>query len=72
MIDVLANDTDANGDYPLALQSVSDTFSYASVSGSSIYWSGTGRTGVHTVSYVVVDSRGATSTGTLTVTVGNN
>lgn len=69
MIDVLSNDTDPNGNLPLVLKSVSGS-SYASVSGSSVRWSATGRNGVYTLTYVVADSQGATATGTLTVTVG--
>lgn len=70
-VEVLANDTDPNGDYPLTLQSVTGS-NYARVNGSAIAWTGTGRDGVYVLTYTFADSRGATATGTHTVTVGMN
>lgn len=64
---VLANDTDPEGNYPLALVSVSPT--KFSVSGSSIEYIAPGTSGTAVATYTVRDSLGATATGTLTVTV---
>lgn len=71
-INVIANDTDADGDYPLTLISVSapggGASYYASVeSGTTVAWGGSSA-GTFDVIYTVRDSRGATSTGTLRVT----
>jgi len=68
-INVVANDTDPEGNYPLALVSVSDPSGHASVSNSTtIGFSGTS-IGTYVVQYTVRDSLGATAVGTLTVDV---
>ena len=69
-IDVLANDTDADGD-TLTLKSATDG-DFGSVviqNGKLIYSTDTAYVGPDTVSYVVEDSKGGTSTGTVTVTI---
>lgn len=69
IVDVVANDTDAEGDYPLSLVSISDPSGNAYLASStSIGWYGS-EAGTYTVTYVVQDSRGATASGTLTVRV---
>jgi hypothetical protein len=66
---VIANDTDPNGDYPLTLIAVSDQSGSAYLaSGTSVGWSGNSA-GIYQVQYTVRDSRGATAVGTLTVRV---
>jgi hypothetical protein len=68
-VNVIANDTDPDGDYPLTVLSVSDPSGTAYVaSATSVGWSGNAA-GSYQVLYVVRDARGATATGTLTVTV---
>jgi hypothetical protein len=64
---VTANDTDPNGDYPLVL-TLSSNAAFEIVSGSEIQFTG-GNTGTYATTYTVRDSRGATATSTLTVTV---
>jgi len=67
--DVVSNDTDPDGDYPLVLDAISDPSGYAHIASSTeIGWSGS-PAGFYSVSYTVKDSRGATATGTLTVQV---
>lgn len=67
-INVISNDTDPDGDYPLTLVSVSSSSGAAYVaSGTNVGWYGA-PAGTYSVQYVVKDSRGATATGTLTVT----
>lgn len=66
---VVSNDTDPNGDYPLALVSVQDSSGYAFVhSSTEVGWSGS-EGGTYYVTYTVKDSRGATATGSLRVEV---
>lgn len=66
--DVTANDTDPEGNYPLALTAV--TGPYASVDTSTtVGFQAPPTTGTYIVTYTVADSLGATSNGTLTVTV---
>jgi len=68
-INVVANDTDPEGNYPLALVSVSDPSGHASISGTTnVAFSGTS-IGTYVVQYTVRDSLGATAVGTLTVNV---
>lgn len=62
------NDTDPEGNYPLTLVSTNRTW-VAVISASSVAIDGPMTAGTYPVSYVVKDSLGATSTGTLTVTV---
>ena len=69
---VIANDTDPDGNTPLSLVSVSygGMRGTASVeSGTNIYFESNGVSGLASVSYTVQDSLGATSTGTFNVTV---
>ena len=72
--DVVANDSDPDGDYPLALTDVyyngSKGTAFA-VSSTSIEFESSGTTGTAAISYTVSDSRGATSTGTFTVTINS-
>jgi hypothetical protein len=68
-VNVTANDTDPNGDYPLTVIAISDPSGSAYLaSGTTIGWSGNSA-GTYPVQYTVSDSRGATSVGTLTVKV---
>lgn len=68
---VLANDTDPEGNVPLSLISVSNGLrGYAYVNGSSITYEHFGGQG-ETLSYVVADSLGATSTGQLQIVISN-
>lgn len=72
VFNVLANDTDPEGNTPLVIVSASTDGSYGTVtlSGStSVRFSAFGSTGVAQVSYVVRDSLGATATGQLNVTI---
>jgi len=70
---VVANDTDPEGNYPLSLVSVTvlDTAKgSAFVSGTTnVYFTAYGATGSARVDYVVKDSLGATATGRLNVTI---
>jgi cytochrome c len=68
-VDVLANDTDADGD-TLALDSVTDPANgTATISGTKVrYTPDAGHTGADTFDYVVSDGNGGTDTGTVTVT----
>lgn len=70
---VVANDTDPEGNYPLTLVSatVLDTAKgNAFVSGTTdVYFTAFGATGSARVDYVVKDSLGATATGRLNVTI---
>ncbi len=70
IFDVLANDTDANGD-PLAISSVSAPSSgTASISaGKIVYNAAAGFAGTATFTYTISDGKGGTATATVTVTV---
>jgi hypothetical protein len=69
LINVIANDTDADGDYPLTLVSISDSSGAAYMAnGTQIGWYGEAP-GTYYVSYTVRDARGATATGQLTIWV---
>jgi hypothetical protein len=68
---VIANDTDPEGNYPLALTGVSysgDGYATVASSTSISFEAGSG-TGTAVVNYTVQDSLGASATGKLTVTV---
>jgi hypothetical protein len=72
--DVVANDSDPDGDYPLALTQVyyngAKGTAFA-VSSTSIEFEASDATGTAAISYTVSDSRGATATGTFTVTINS-
>ncbi|MDQ2092728.1 Hint domain-containing protein [Rhodalgimonas zhirmunskyi] len=74
MIDVLANDTDPQGQV-LAIASVSDgsngTVSIDPVTGQPVYTPEIGFSGTDTFTYTVEDPDGNTDIGTVTVTVGS-
>ncbi|MBB4150200.1 Calx-beta domain-containing protein [Sphingobium scionense] len=68
---VVANDTDPEGNYPLTVVSVTSTTkgdTYV-VDASSIGFTAYGSTGNAQVTYTVKDSLGATATGTLAITI---
>lgn len=66
---MVANDSDADGDYPLTIQSISDASGVAYLASAlEIGWSGS-PAGSYVVSYTIKDSRGATASGTLSVSV---
>lgn len=69
--DVLANDSDPEGNYPLVLLSVTQSPKGVAtiVSNTTIQFEAGSATGAGTVTYTVRDSLGATSTGTLNVNV---
>jgi hypothetical protein len=66
--DLLANDSDFEPDYPLSLVSVSGS-GFSLFSETSVQLVTTGLGGTRTGSYVVQDSRGAQSSGTVAITV---
>jgi hypothetical protein len=70
VFNVLANDTDANGD-PLTITAVSVPSSgTASISaGKILYNAATGFTGTATLTYTISDGKGGTATATVTITV---
>jgi hypothetical protein len=70
-VNVVANDTDPGGNYPLQLTGiVSSTMGTPTiVSSTSIEFDAFGRTGTGTVTYTVANSKGATANGTLSVTI---
>jgi len=69
-ISPLANDTDPEGNYPLVLVSVGHaTLGTAGVSGNNVLYGAGGRTGREQITYTVKDSLGATSSGTITITI---
>jgi hypothetical protein len=69
-IAVLANDTDPEGNLPLVLLSVSaGTKGLSYLSGNSVGYESTNLGGLEALTYTVRDSLGATSTGTLNITV---
>ncbi|MEE8601065.1 beta strand repeat-containing protein, partial [Euzebya tangerina] len=72
--DVVANDTDPDGDdAALLLSAVSDPAGGTAgiVDGELVYTPDAGFAGTDTVTYTVTDEQGLTDTGTLTVTVDN-
>ena len=72
-VNVVANDTDPDGDYPLTVIAVtSSSLAQTYVeSATSIGVTAYGTLGTSAVTYTVKDSRGATSTGQLSITVTN-
>jgi YD repeat-containing protein len=68
---VVANDTDPDGDYPLSLVSVSGSTGgiFSVVDSQTIQFESFGTTGTRVGTYTVQDSRGATATATLTISV---
>lgn len=68
---VLANDTDPEGNYPLSLVSVSGARFSVNSTTELKYNGSTQHGGTATATYTVRDSLGATATGTLTVTIGS-
>ena len=70
---VLANDSDPDGNLPLALVSVSYTGprGTASVSGNNVQFDPVDITGSAVVTYTMRDSLGATDTATLSITITN-
>lgn len=72
-IDVLANDTDAEGNSLTVLSAVDGSQGTVSIQANKlIYTAKTGYTGTDTFTYVVTDSKGGNTTGTVTVTVTSN
>lgn len=65
---VVANDSDVDGDYPLSLVSVSG-MGFTLVSSTSIEFASTASTGTKIGAYTVQDSRGATASANLSVSV---
>jgi len=72
-INPVANDTDPDGDLPLATVSVTDGTggTFTLMSSTSVMYQAPLRAGGYTGTYVVQDSRGAQSTGTIQVNVGS-
>ncbi|MFL6856930.1 MAG: Ig-like domain-containing protein [Allosphingosinicella sp.] len=70
-VNVTANDTDPEGNYPLTVTGVSGgaSLTLTILSASTIGIESIGASGLKTFSYTVSDSLGATSTGTVSVTV---
>ncbi|PZP55208.1 MAG: hypothetical protein DI604_36625 [Delftia acidovorans] len=73
-INVTANDTDPDGNYPLTVISASGSAGISAyvASSTSVQLESSTSTGSKTATYVVQDSLGATATGTITVTVVNS
>jgi len=65
---VTANDTDPDGDYPLAVVSVTGT-GFSVVSSTTVGYINNGTSGTKVGTYTVQDSRGAQASATLTITV---
>ena len=70
---VLLNNSDPDGNTPLALVSVSGGGARGtpSISGTNILFEPSGATGTASVSYTMRDSLGATASATLTITITN-
>lgn len=68
VFNVTANDTDAEGNYPLTVTAVTG-IGFSVFSPSEVQFSATQSTGAKTGTYTVKDSLNASATGTLTVTV---
>jgi hypothetical protein len=70
-VNVTANDTDPEGNYPLTVTGVSGgaSLTLTILSASTIGIESLGASGLKTFSYTVSDSLGATSTGTVSITV---
>jgi len=71
VLDLTANDTDPEGNYPLTVTSVgqSDVANFDIISASSIMVYASDKAGGGTVPYTVQDSLGATSTGLISIGV---
>ena len=69
---VLANDYDPDNNTPLSLVSVSGPLYVTIVNSTTIEVTATSTPGATAVSYTVQDSLGATSGGTVTVTITGN
>jgi uncharacterized repeat protein (TIGR01451 family) len=70
-VNVLANDSDANGD-PLALISVTQTNGTASINGANVDFSpATNFLGTVILTYTVTDGQGGTNTGLFTINITN-
>jgi len=69
--DVIANDTDPEGNTPLVLTAVDASWAWVS-SSTTVGISAPDTNGTYTANYTVRDSLGATSTGTLTLTVSGS
>ncbi len=65
---VIANDTDPDGNYPLTLTSVSGLRA-TKISATTIAYEASSTAGSFSIGYVVSDSAGTTANGVLTVTV---
>lgn len=68
---VTSNDTDVDGDYPLTVISVNQSWAYVA-SSTSVGMTTPATNGTYTIIYGIQDSRGGTASGTLTVTVSGN
>jgi hypothetical protein len=66
--DVVTDDSDADGDYPLALTSVSGSGFFV-LSAREIQFNSTSSTGYKTATYHIRDARGAAASATLSVNV---
>lgn len=70
-VNVLANDSDANGD-PLALISVTQTNGTASINGPNVeFLPATNFLGTVVLTYTVTDGQGGTNTGLFTISITN-
>jgi YD repeat-containing protein len=67
-VDVIANDTDPEGHYPLALTGVNQPWAWVE-SGTNVGMQTPETNGTYVITYTVADSLGATANGSLTVTV---
>lgn len=67
-IDVIANDTDPDGHYPLSLTGVNQSWAWVE-SSTTVGMTTPESNGTYYITYTVADALGATSNGTLTVTV---
>lgn len=67
--DVVANDTDPGGNYPLSLVSVAGSGGFSVVSSTDVEFTSTLSTGSKVATYTVQNSKGVQATATLTVTV---
>ncbi|MGH6617862.1 Calx-beta domain-containing protein, partial [Sphingomonas sp.] len=66
---VVANDTDPEGDYPLTVVSITGSPTFTVASSTSVQYRNSTTAGTKIGTYVVRDARGAQSTGTITITV---
>lgn len=71
LVNVVANDPDPEGHYPLELTAVNQSWAWVQ-SATSIGMYTPDQNGTYVITYTVADSLGATSNGTLTVTVSGN